>query len=38
VLLEGHARLAALYLAREIPASLDVIVGFSPEIEAWGCY
>jgi hypothetical protein len=39
VVLEGHARLGALHLAeRGLPASLRVIVGFSPHIERWGCY
>jgi hypothetical protein len=39
VLLEGHMRLTAMFLAPEcLPTKLEVIVGFSEQIESWGCY
>jgi hypothetical protein len=39
VVLEGHTRLTAMFLAPEyLPVSLEVIVGFSEQIESWGCY
>ena len=39
VVLEGHMRLTAMFLASEcLPAELEVIVGFSEQIERWGCY
>ncbi|MGH2508169.1 MAG: hypothetical protein ACRDHZ_12305 [Ktedonobacteraceae bacterium] len=39
VVLEGHTRLTAMFLASEcLPAELEVIVGFSEQIERWGCY
>ena len=39
VVLEGHMRLTALFLAPEcLPAELEVMVGFSEQIENWGCY
>ena len=39
VVLEGHMRLTAMFLAPEcLPAELEVIVGFSKQIECWGCY
>jgi len=39
VVLEGHMRLTAMVLAPEcLPAELEVIVGFSEQIERWGCY
>jgi len=39
VVLEGHVRLTAMFLAPEcLPASLEVMVGFSEQIENWGCY
>lgn len=39
VVLEGHMRLTAMFLAPEcLPAELEVIVGFSEQIERWGCY
>jgi hypothetical protein len=39
VVLEGHMRLTAMFLAPEcLPAELEVIVGFSEQIANWGCY
>jgi hypothetical protein len=39
VLLEGHMRLTALLLAQEsLPAELTVMVGFSEQMDHWGCY
>lgn len=39
VVLEGHMRLTAMFLASEcLPAELEVVVGFSEQIERWGCY
>ena len=39
VVLEGHMRLTAMLLASEcLPAELKVMVGFSEQIERWGCY
>jgi hypothetical protein len=39
VVLEGHMRLTAMFLAPEcLPAELEVMVGFSEQIENWGCY
>ena len=39
VVLEGHMRLTAMVLAPEcLPAELEVMVGFSEQIENWGCY
>lgn len=39
VVLEGHMRLTAMVLAPEcLPAELEVMVGFSEQIERWGCY
>jgi hypothetical protein len=39
VVLEGHMRLTAMFLASEcLPAELEVIVGFSERMENWGCY
>lgn len=39
VLLEGHMRLTAMFLAPEcLPTELEVMVGFSEQIENWGCY
>ena len=39
VLLEGHMRLTAMFLAPEcLPVELEVMVGFSEQIERWGCY
>jgi hypothetical protein len=39
VVLEGHLRLTAMFLAPEcLPAELEVIAGFSEQIERWGCY
>jgi hypothetical protein len=39
VVLEGHMRLTAMVLAPEcLPAELEVLVGFSEQIEHWGCY
>jgi hypothetical protein len=39
VVLEGHMRLTAMFLAPEcLPAELEVIVGFSEQIENWDCY
>jgi hypothetical protein len=39
VVLEGHARLTAYFLSkRGTPDNLEVIIGFSEEIEAWGNY
>ncbi|GHO47565.1 hypothetical protein [Ktedonospora formicarum] len=39
VVLEGHMRLTAMVLAAEcIPTELEVMVGFSEQIERWGCY
>jgi hypothetical protein len=39
VVLEGHMRLTAMFLAQAcLPAELEVIVGFSEQIERWGCY
>ena len=39
VVLEGHVRLTAMALASEcLPPELEVIVGFSEQIERWGCY
>lgn len=39
VLLEGYVRLTAMFLAREsLAAELEVMVGFSEQIENWGCY
>jgi hypothetical protein len=39
VVLEGHARLTAYFLApRLIPNEMEVIVGFSEQISQWGLY
>ncbi len=39
VVLEGHARLTAMFLAPEcLPVELEVVIGFSKQIERWGCY
>lgn len=39
VVLEGHMRLTAMLLAPEcLPAELEVMVGFSEQMENWGCY
>ncbi len=39
VVLEGHMRLTAMFVASEcLPAELEVVVGFSEQIERWGCY
>jgi hypothetical protein len=39
VVLEGHMRLTAMFLAPEcLPTELEVMVGFSEQIENWGCY
>ncbi len=39
VLLEGHARLTAYMLRPDaLPPELDVLVGTSPEMDAWGLY
>jgi len=39
VVLEGHMRLTAMFLAPEcLPAELEVMVGFSEQIGHWGCY
>ncbi len=39
VVLEGHVRLTAMFLAPEcLPVELEVVVGFSEQIERWGCY
>lgn len=39
VVLEGHLRLTAMFLAPEcLPAELEVMVGFSEQIANWGCY
>jgi hypothetical protein len=39
VVLEGHMRLTAMFLVPEcLPAELEVMVGFSEQIENWGCY
>ncbi len=39
VVLEGHMRLTAMFLAPEcLPVELEVMVGFSEQIERWGCY
>jgi hypothetical protein len=39
VVLEGHMRLTAMFLAPEcLPAGLEVMVGFSEQMENWGCY
>jgi hypothetical protein len=39
VVLEGHARLTAYLIAPDwLPPELEVIVGFSGQITAWGCY
>ncbi len=39
VLLEGHMRLTAMFLAREcLPAELEVLVGFSEQMGSWDCY
>ena len=39
VVLEGHARLTAMFLVPEcLPAELEVVVGFSEQMDAWGCY
>lgn len=39
VVLEGHMRLTAMALALEcLPAELEMMVGFSEQIEHWGCY
>lgn len=39
VVLEGHMRLTAMVLAAEcLPTELEVMVGFSEQIESWGCY
>jgi hypothetical protein len=39
VVLEGHMRLTAMFLAPEcLPAELEVMIGFSEQIERWGCY
>ncbi|HEX3723338.1 MAG TPA: hypothetical protein VHV31_11130 [Nitrolancea sp.] len=39
VLLEGHMRITAMFLALDcLPSELEVVVGFSQQIERWGCY
>lgn len=39
VVLEGHARLTAMFLAPEcLPAELEVVVGLSEQMDTWGCY
>ena len=39
VVLEGHMRLTAMVLAPEcLPPELEVLVGFSEQIERWECY
>ena len=39
VVLKGRLRLTAMFLAPEcLPADLEVIVGFSAQMENWGCY
>ena len=39
VLLEGHMRLTAMFLVPEcLPDELEVITGFSEQIESWDCY
>jgi hypothetical protein len=39
VLLEGHARLTALILARDqLPPGLEVLVGSSPAMIRWDCW
>lgn len=39
VVLEGHMRLTAMFLSPEcLPAELEVMVGFSEQIENWGSY
>jgi hypothetical protein len=39
VVLEGHTRLTAMFLAPEcLSAEFEVMVGFSEQIENWGCY
>jgi hypothetical protein len=39
VILEGHMRLTAMLLAPEaLPAELEVMVGFSEQMENWDCY
>ena len=39
VVLEGHARLTALMLARDrLPQELQVLVGSSPAMARWGCW
>jgi hypothetical protein len=36
IVLEGHVRLTAYFLALEhIPEELEVIVGFSPDMDDW---
>ncbi len=39
VVLEGHARLTAMFLVPEsLPVELEVVVGLSEQIDTWGCY
>lgn len=39
VILEGHARLTAYFIAPEyIPKSMEVFIGFSDEMPKWGLY
>lgn len=39
VVLEGHMRLTAMLLAPAcLPTELEVLIGFSEQIERWGCY
>jgi hypothetical protein len=39
VVLEGHARLTALMIARDqLPPELGVLVGSSPTMTRWGCW
>jgi len=39
VILEGHVRMTAYYLAPEsIPVEIEVVVGFSDQITQWGLY
>jgi hypothetical protein len=39
VLLEGHMRLTAMFLAGEcLPTELEVLIGFSEQMGNWDCY
>ena len=38
VVLEGHLRLTSYFLSKKLPSSLEVIIGYSPNIKKWDLY